>query len=360
MYVLHVERRPVVGVAAQRQPENPVVDVGIEPCRLAVQRIYPFLPYGKRYPAVVREPRFGYEVGVPARLEIEVVERGITVVARYGGFCPDRPAFRDQVVRIERRDERRPLRTVHLFAQRDGQPQPFGGHPFGRDAGRKLRARVVVSDGLSVHVLRDDPAVVVRDEMLVQVGLCREEPFAAYVVLPFARDEERVVPVPGGGHVLQFPVAHVVGVVVGEPAVDVSGLGRDFPVPAQVIPRQHAAQRAFALFVDEFLRIAVIGRHAPQPALRGDQPGVQAEPVSVARVVIGLLQQVEVAESSVVVLFAGIVRTDDVVLVVVDVFLLVVVPVGIFVRGRRIYHARGGLPAVVAVGETQEFVRRPE
>ena len=196
--------------------------------------------------------------------------------------------------------------------------------------------------------------------MLVQVGLCREEPFAAYVVLPFARDEERVVPVPGGGHVLQFPVAHVVGVVVGEPAVDVSGLGRDFPVPAQVIPRQHAAQRAFALFVDEFLRIAVIGRHAPQPALRGDQPGVQAEPVSVARVVIGLLQQVEVAESSVVVLFAGIVRTDDVVLVVVDVFLLVVVPVGIFVGGRRIYHARGGLPAVVAVGETQEFVRRPE
>ena len=37
----------------------------------------------------------------------------------------------------------------------------------------------------------------------------------------------------------------------------------------------------------------------------------------------------------------GIVRTDDVVLVVVDVFLLVVVPVGIFVGGRRIYHARG-------------------
>jgi len=196
--------------------------------------------------------------------------------------------------------------------------------------------------------------------MLVQVGLCREEPFVAYVVLPFARDEERVVPVPGVGHVFQFPVAHVVGVVVGEPTVNVSGLGRDFPVPAQVIPRQHAAQRTFALFVDEFLRIAVIGRHAPQPALRGDQPGVQAEPVSVARVVIGLLQQVEVAESSVVVLFAGIVRTDDVVLVVVDVFLLVVVPVGIFVGGRRIYHARGGLPAVVAVGETQEFVRRPE
>ena len=65
VYVLHVERRPVVGVAAQRQPENPVINVGIEPCRLAVQRIYSFLPYGKRYPAVVREPRFRHESVFP-------------------------------------------------------------------------------------------------------------------------------------------------------------------------------------------------------------------------------------------------------------------------------------------------------
>lgn len=58
--------------------------------------------------------------------------------------------------------------------------------------------------------------------------------------------------------------------------------------------------------------------------------------------------------------FDGVVGVDNIFIVVVDIFVLVAVAVLEFVGRRGVDHARRGLPMVVAVGQPQKFVRRPE
>ena len=58
--------------------------------------------------------------------------------------------------------------------------------------------------------------------------------------------------------------------------------------------------------------------------------------------------------------FDGVVGVDNIFIVVVDIFVLVAVAVLEFVGRRGVDHARRGLPMVVAVGQPQKFVRRPQ
>ena len=58
--------------------------------------------------------------------------------------------------------------------------------------------------------------------------------------------------------------------------------------------------------------------------------------------------------------FDGVVGVDNIFIVVVDIFVLVAVAVLEFVGRRGVDHARRGLPMVVAVGQPQKFVSRPE
>ena len=91
-----------------------------------------------------------------------------------------------------------------------------------------------------------------------------------------------------------------------------------------------------------------------------DIPGVQSHLVAVARVVVHLLQQVQVLKRAAAVALHGVILSDDVLVVVVDVDLLVVVGVLVVVGRRGVDRAGGDVPAVAAVGQTQEFVERLE
>ena len=87
-------------------PEYPVVDARIEHRGRRAQRTG--VAFERRFQARVERPApFGFEVLVAAGTEVEVVERGVAVVA--GGRSPDdhAAAFREHVVREQRRDDGR-------------------------------------------------------------------------------------------------------------------------------------------------------------------------------------------------------------------------------------------------------------
>ena len=89
-----------------------------------------------------------------------------------------------------------------------------------------------------------------------------------------------------------------------------------------------------------------------------DVPGVQPQFVAFARVVIHLLQQVQVLESPAAVTLHGMILSDDVLVVVVDVDFLVVVGVLVVVGRRGVDGTGGDVPMVAAVGQAQELVER--
>jgi len=94
--------------------------------------------------------------------------------------------------------------------------------------------------------------------MLVQGNVGREKPFFADVKFAVARCEKRVYLAARSNHVGPFAVTFVTGVIVAEPCVDVTGFCSDLVCRTQMIPREYAAQGAFALLVQNILRIAVI------------------------------------------------------------------------------------------------------
>ena len=79
VYLLDVARLPES--LERRQPDDPVVDVGVEPGRFAVERVFSLLTDGKFDAAVVGESRFLFQVGIAAGQEILVVERRVAVVS---------------------------------------------------------------------------------------------------------------------------------------------------------------------------------------------------------------------------------------------------------------------------------------
>ena len=56
--------------------------------------------------------------------------------------------------------------------------------------------------------------------------------------------------------------------------------------------------------------------------------------------------------------FRRVIGTDDVLVLVIDVFLLVPVSVFVVVGGRGIHHTGGGLPVFVTVGQAEKLVER--
>ena len=324
----------------RRQPQNPVVDVLVVPRRRPRQRVRALLSHGERQSGFVSDALFAVQAGVAARQEVEVVERREAVVARDGGLRHDVAAPGKQAVGEEGRDDWRPGGSVHGFAHDDRQAQPLRGTPLGRQGAVEFDASLVIADDGLVALLADDVLVGAFDEVLVCRQPGREEPFAADGILSVSLPVEGVDPAPRTGHGLQDAVALVAPVVVGRPRMHVSGFRRRLPVPAVVVPREDAAQGVFALAVFELRVVGVVGRQQGQFPVGIDVPGVQPEAVAFPGVVVDLLQHVHVVERAALVAFGGIVRPDDVHLVVVDVLLLVAVAV-LVVVGRGLVDGAG-------------------
>ena len=123
-----------------------------------------------------------------------------------------------------------------------------------------------------------------------------------------------------------------------------------------MVPREHRAEGLLALAVLKVGRVAMVDGEHGQLAVRVDVPGIESEPVVLARVVVDLLQEVEVLERSAAVAFYGVVLVDDVHLLIVDVLLLVVVSILVVVGRGGVDHTRRGLPVVIAIGQAQELV----
>ena len=79
MYLLHVAgRKESFGGG---QPDNPVVDVGIEPVHAAVQLIGIFFADLETYTCIVAETMLVSQIGIATGQEIEVIQRRETVIA---------------------------------------------------------------------------------------------------------------------------------------------------------------------------------------------------------------------------------------------------------------------------------------
>ena len=156
----------------RRQPDDPVVDVGVEPGGFAPQGVNSVAARSERQTGVVGEAVLLFQVGVAARQEVEVVQRREAVVARNGGLGDEVAAFRDQIVGEEGRNDRCPLRAEHLFAQAYRKAQALGGAVADRHVSRQFDASFVITDGhfgfVAVGIGR--LLVVHRDDVFVDAS----------------------------------------------------------------------------------------------------------------------------------------------------------------------------------------------
>ena len=153
-----------------------------------------------------------------------------------------------------------------------------------------------------------------------------------------------------------YAVTQVTLIVIGHPGVDISRLSSEFPIFAQMIPRENTSEGLLTLSILEVSGIAVVDGQHRQLSIRIDVPRIESQAVALARVVVDLLQQVKIFVSTATIAFNRIVLVDDIHLLVVDVYLLVVVAVFIVVWRRRVYRTSRHLPMVVTVGQAQKFV----
>ena len=195
--------------------------------------------------------------------------------------------------------------------------------------------------------------------MLVCREAGREKPFFADGIFSDHLPVERVDLAPRTGHGVHYAVAGVPAIVVGHPCMDIPRFRRDFPVVPVVVPREDAAQGVFALAVLDLRVVGIVGRQQGQLPVGIDIPSVQSEAVAAPGVVVDLLQYVDIVESAALVALGGIIRPDDVHVVVVDVYFLVPVAVLVVVGRRLVDGACRYLPVPVAPRQAQEFVEGP-
>ena len=358
VHLLHVARREEA--FGRRQPDDPVLDVGVEPRGAAAQLVDLLFAHVETHSGIVGEAVLVLQVGVAARQEIEVVQRREAVVARDGGFDHHVALAREQPVDEECRDERRPLVARHLLAQDERQTQRFDRLPLGGNGAGELDTPLVVPDDGLVPVLKDDVLVLAAHQMLVGRHVGGEEPSLVRRVFALRLPVERVHPAAGTGHRSPVVRRHLAAVVVGHPRVDVAAFHAELPPLPEVIPREDAPEGLFALAVLEVGGVAVVGREHRKLAVGVDIPGVQTQPVAFARVVVHLLQEVQVLERAAAVPLFRVILPDDVVVVIVDVYLLVVVGVLVVVGRRGVDRAGRDVPAVAAIGEAGELVEGAE
>ena len=98
-----------------------------------------------------------------------------------------------------------------------------------------------------------------------------------------------------------------------------------------MIPRQDTSKSLLTLTILKCLLLTIVHRKAGQFAVGVYVPRTQAEAVAAARVVVRLLQDVEILVCSAGVAHSGVVLPDDVHLLIVDVLLLLAVYKLVFV-----------------------------
>ena len=86
-----------------------------------------------------------------------------------------------------------------------------------------------------------------------------------------------------------------------------------------------------ALAIIERLLLAVVGRQHRQLAIRVGVPRIQSDAVAPTRIVVRLLQHVQILERAATVAFDGIVLPHDVHLLVVDILFFVVIAILVLV-----------------------------
>ena len=234
VHFLHVARREEA--LGRGQPDDPVVDVGIEPVRAAAQFVDTLFADLETDARVVAESVLVSQVGIAARQEVEVVQCREAVVARYGGLGDNVSLFRQDAVDEKRGDERHPLVSVHLLAQHHRHTHAVDGLPFRREGAREFHAPLVVAhDGL-VAVLQDDVLVLAAHQMLVKRNVGSEEPPFRGAVLALRLTVERVHLAARTRHGGPVVGGYLPLVVVSHPRVDIAAFHADFPVAFNVVP----------------------------------------------------------------------------------------------------------------------------
>ena len=337
---------------AVAQPENPVVDFRIEEGERSLQRAA--LAAERELAAGIEGPALlGPQVGVAARLEVEVVERGVAVVAGCRGLQHDVAPLRGEPVDEERRDERRRAVAVELLAQVQRHAQPRHGTPLDGGEARQLEARAVVelADILARRVV-DEREVAAVDHVLRGGDVEREEPLAAQRIFGPGTGEERVHVAARVGHREEIALAFgVLQPLVAQVCVGVARPRIELQPVCEPFPADGGTQRPLVLQVLFRLLVVAVRAEQRQPPVRIQIPCRHREAAAVAEGVVELLQQVDVAECPVAVAAERIAGADDVAVGVGLELLGVVVAVAEVVLGGAAQHACRGTPAAPPVAQ---------
>ena len=208
-----------------------------------------------------------------------------------------------------------------------------------------------------VAILRDDILVSAFHEVLMSGEVGGEEPLVAQIVFRLCLSIQGVDGATGASHVCHDTIAQVALVVVCHPCVDVTRLGCQLQVPAPTVPGEDTTEGVLALTILKVGFLAMIHGEHGQLAVGIDIPGIQTQAVALQGIVVHLLKDIEVAKGTTTVTIDGIVLGDYVHILIVDIHLLVPIAEFVVVGGRGQYSTCGHLPMLVAVGETEKFVK---
>ena len=129
-----------------------------------------------------------------------------------------------------------------------------------------------------------------------------------------------------------------------------------FQIFRNSVPRQNAAKRLFTLLVDIIRIFAIVNIEHRNAAFRIEIPCLQSESVSLSGVVVHLLQDVEIAERTILIPLDRVIFADDSVIGIVNILRFHVIPVLEIVVREGVYHACRTLPMFVSVSQTQVFI----
>ena len=126
MHFLHIRRFPeTLRVGC---PENPILDVRIESRHISLQRPT-YLLHSELHTCIIRKTFLWLQVRIATRLEIEVVHRGITVIACHRSLQHHIPRLPKNDISEEGWNGRHPIVLIDLLTHNCRQREDFPRAP---------------------------------------------------------------------------------------------------------------------------------------------------------------------------------------------------------------------------------------
>ena len=223
---------------------------------------------------------------------------------------------------------------IDILTHNSRHTYPVAWSPLCRHRARQLHSALLVADDGLITVLSDNVLICAGHKVLMSRQIGRQQPLLAKIIFAIHLAVEGVDLATRARHHLHIAITYVTTIVVRQPSVHISRIGRHLPIATQVVPREDATKCMLALAILEIGVATIVGGEHLQLTIGISVPRLKAELIALPRIIIGLLQDVQILERSAAITLYGVVLADDIFILIVDIQLLVVVTILIIV-GRR-------------------------